>query len=45
MSYSGRRYRIELRFACSLKSYDSKPFRFSLRGAEVSYAPLAARIE
>jgi hypothetical protein len=35
MSSSGRRYRIELWVRCSLKSYDSKPFRFSLRGAEV----------
>jgi hypothetical protein len=32
---SMRRYRIEYWVRCSLKSYDQKPFRFSLQGSEV----------
>ncbi len=35
MSSLERRYRIEFWVRCSLRSYDSKSFRFSLRGAEV----------
>lgn len=35
MSISERRYRIEFWVRCSLRSHDSKPFRFSLRDAEV----------
>jgi hypothetical protein len=35
MLSSKRRYRIEFWVRCSLGSYDGKPFRFSLRGAEV----------
>ena len=40
MLSSGRRYRIELWVRCSLKFYESKPFRFSLRGAKVELRPL-----
>lgn len=35
MLSSERRYRIEFWVRCSLRSHDSRPFRFSLPGAEV----------